>query len=548
MRSPRSRYLALVIALLLALSAGPGWARKPGGRARLAGPVKARVTSTSAIPWGRKANPNHPLRRQIRSKALLKATVNLMDDGELSQIPRHVRRALSKLAQKPQRELRKPRVQKAILQKLRARLGDEKFTEAVGGRLAGAKRAAQTLDQPPHPKLKADMIRGWGWKLLADKDRAFTDPTYLASLMRESGQSGAGHMVSAAKTKPEKLFQDAWRRIAPRNTRPVAYALTGSDANNLLYSIALKAARKRLKNNKIGSAEMLVFDSCFGGARGKIASAGFLNMGKYDGPNLDHVKVTSPHSYYFKPTAKKEIRRLEKLETKALQQIEQKVKTNKKPVGALLIEPIIGAKGVMFYRPEFMTKLRSLCDRLGIVVVADEILTGGGRTGKFFAYQHYKGFQPDFVTFGKGLQVAGVATVYRQKGLFLDFDHGQTTLQHYSEPLIKGARVMTRIHEGKLMENAVKVGEHMVRRIKAHDGKLDPNHTPQQDGSHARGPTRGMGLLVYSNNQYQGVRSAMYRLMPPLTITTREVDRLFTKGNLESKDSKPSTATILPPR
>ena len=542
MRINRARYLALFIALTLILSAGSGWARKRG-KGQAVRPARAPVTSVFAR--ARAINPNHPLRRQVRPRALLKATVNLMDDGELSQIPRHVRRALSKLAKKPQRELRKPKVQRAILEKLRARLGDEQFTAAVGGRLASAKKAVQLLDAPPHPRLKADMIRGWGWKLLSDKDRAFSDPSYLANLMRESGQSGAGHMVNAAKTKPEKLFQDAWRRIAPRNTRPVAFALTGSDANNLLYSIALKAARKRLKNNTIDSAEMLVFDSCFGGARGKIASAGFLNMGKYDGPKMEHVKVVSPHSYYFKPNGKKEIRRLEGLEAKALKQIEHKVKTNKKPVGAILIEPIIGAKGVMFYRPEFMSKLRALCDRLGIVVVADEILTGGGRTGKFFAYQHYKGFQPDFVTFGKGLQVAGVATVYRNKGLFLDFDHGQTTLQNYSEPLIKGARVMTRIHDGNLMENAVKVGQHMVRKIKAHDGRLDPNHTPEQDGSHAKGPTRGMGLLVYSNNQYKGVRSAMYRLMPPLTITTQEVDRLFTKKNL---DRNPSTATIPPPR
>ncbi len=535
----RSRYLALFLVAALLAASADGWARKRKGKA-----VRGKA-AVSAFSRPRPVNLNHPLRRQVRPRALLKATVTLMDDGELSQIPRHVRRALSKLAQKPQRELRKPRVQQAILTKLRARLGDEKFTATVGARLAGAKKAAQTLDQPPHPKVKADMIRGWGWKLLADKDKAFSDPSYLASLIRESGQSGAGNMVMASKTKPEKLFEDAWRRIAPRNTRPVAFALTGSDANNLLYAIARKAARKRLKNSKIDSAEVLVFDSCFGGARGKIASAGFLNMGKYSGPNLAHVKVTSPHSYYWKPKNPKEVRRLEKLEATALKQIEQKVKTNKKPVGAILIEPIIGAKGVMFYRPEFMTKLRTLCDRLGIVVVADEILTGGGRTGKFFAYEHYKGFQPDFVTFGKGLQVAGVATVYRDKGLYLDFDHGQTTLQHYSEALIKGARVMTRIKDGNLMENARRVGEQMVRRIKAHDPKLDSSHTPDKDGDHAKGPTRGMGLLVYSNNQYKGVRSAMYRLMPPLTITSQEVDRLFTKKNL---DQNPRPATIPPPR
>ena len=532
MRSLSHKFLAALLVLGLILCSVDASARDRRGRRPLAGPVKG--NKTSAVPWGRPANKNHPLRQQVRTKALIKATITLMDQGDLHQIPRHVRRALSKVAQRPQRDLRQPRVQQALLQRLRGRLGDQQYAEAVGGRVAGAKRAAQILDtQADGPKKpRADMNRGWGFKLLPDSDRAFSDPTYLTRLLRESGQSGTG-MVNSSPTKAAKLFQDAWRKIAPRNTRPVAFVLTGTDANNLLYSVALKAARKRLKK-KVDQAEMLVFDSCFGGARGKIAAAGFLGMGKYDQPGQDHVKISSPHSYHWKPTSKKEIQRLERAEAKALKQIEHKVKTNKIPIGGLLMEPIIGAKGVLFYRPQFLTRLRKLCDKLGVPIFADEILTGGGRTGKFFAYQHYKGFEPDFVTFGKGLQVSGIATVYRDKGLFLDFDHGQTTLNNYSEPLIKGAQVMTRIHDGKLMENAARVGAYMTQKIRAYDAKLDPNHTPERDGNHALGPTRGMGLLVYSNNFFHGVTTATARLMPPLTITRRDVDRIFARKNISS--------------
>ena len=116
----RSRYLALFLVAALLAASADGWARKRKGKA-----VRGKA-AVSAFSRPRPVNLNHPLRRQVRPRALLKATVTLMDDGELSQIPRHVRRALSKLAQKPQRELRKPRVQQAILTKLRARLGDEK--------------------------------------------------------------------------------------------------------------------------------------------------------------------------------------------------------------------------------------------------------------------------------------------------------------------------------------------------------------------------------------------------------------------------------------
>ena len=457
-----------------------------------------------------------------------------MENGDLHQVPRHVRKALSRVAGKHQRELRKPRVQRALLLKLRDRLGDQGFTEAVGSRASAVKKALGALDSAgtSGQGRSLDMNRGWGWKLLPDSDKAFSEPAFLANLTRESGQSGTG-MVKSSPTGAARRFLDAWRKIAPRNTQPVAFALTGSDANNMLYTIARKAASKRL-NRGVKEAEILVFDSCFAGARGKIAAAGFLGLSKHDQPSQEHVKVTSPHSYHWRPSDPREVRRLERAEARALKQIAQKVKSNGKPIGGLLIEPIIGAKGVLFYRPEFLTKVRALCDKLNVPIFADEILTGGGRTGKFFAYQHYKGFQPDFVTFGKGLQVSGIATVYRDSGLHLDFEHGQTTLKNYSEPLLKGAQVMTRIHEGKLMENAARVGEYMVKKIRAHDPKQDPGHTPDKDGNHALGPTRGVGLLVYSNVFFKGVTTATARLMPPLTFTERDVDRIFSRRNISS--------------
>ncbi len=525
-------FLACLLGIWILASVAPAQARHRTGRKALVGPLKSKVKG--ARGWGRKIDPNHPARRLVKPRALVKATVTLMDGGELAQVPRLVRKALSKVAGKHQRELRKPRVQRAVLSKLRTRLGDEAFTKAVGGRAAALKEALRVLDPPKGPGKgpSTDMNRGWGWKLLPERDRAFSDPTFLANMLRESSPGGTG-MVDSSPTGAAKLFKAAWRSIAPRNTQPVAFALTGTDANNMLYNIARKAASKRLKR-KVKDAEILVFDSCFGGARGKMGAAGFLGLGKYDQPSQAHVKVSSPHSYHFKPTNPKEIRRLERAEAKALKQIEQKVKGNKKPIGGLLIEPIIGAKGVLFYRPEFMAKLRTLCDRLGVPIFADEILTGGGRTGKFFAYQHYSKFEPDFVTFGKGLQVSGIATVYRNKGLMLDFEHGQTTLRAYSEPLLKGAQVMTRIKRDRLMENATRVGEYMVSKIRPHDPRLDPGHTPEKDGNHAEGPTRGLGLLVYSNVFFKGVKTATGRLMPPLTLTRKDVDKIFARRNISS--------------
>ncbi|MFN7824040.1 MAG: aminotransferase class III-fold pyridoxal phosphate-dependent enzyme [Pseudobdellovibrionaceae bacterium] len=53
----------------------------------------------------------------------------------------------------------------------------------------------------------------------------------------------------------------------------------------------------------------------------------------------------------------------------------------------------MGAKGVYFYRPQFLIKVQALAEKYQVHIFADEILTGGGRTGKFFAFQHNEGFQ-----------------------------------------------------------------------------------------------------------------------------------------------------------
>ena len=72
----------------------------------------------------------------------------------------------------------------------------------------------------------------------------------------------------------------------------------------------------------------------------------------------------------------------------------------------------------------------------------------------------------------------------------------------------------------------------MVRRLKTFDSKQDPNHSPEQDRHHAGGPTRGIGLLMYSEKRVSGVMDAMGRLMPYMSITKQDVDQLITKKNV----------------
>ena len=249
------------------------------------------------------------------------------------------------------------------------------------------------------------------------------------------------------------------------------------------------ASRPRMPN-------ILAFDGVYGGGRGRITGVGLLGMGRvWRGPQRseDHqpslllLQADRPGRDRAPEEAREQGARADRGGEDAGSAGRRHLhRADHRRQGRALLPSRVHEK------------LRALCDKLQVPIFADEVLTGGGRTGKFFAYQHYVGFEPDFVTFGKGLQVAGVAQVNR-KGVYWYAPHASTTVGHYSEPLLKGAQVLDRIREGKLMENATKVGARIVKNLQKHD-KVKPGDTPDTPSTVTEGPSRGIGMLIYTRH------------------------------------------------
>jgi taurine--2-oxoglutarate transaminase len=150
---------------------------------------------------------------------------------------------------------------------------------------------------------------------------------------------------------------------------------------------------------------------------------------------------------------------------RALEHLEQTIGfEGPSTIAAIILETIPGTAGIMPPPPGYLQGVRELCDRHGIVYIADEVMAGFGRTGKWFAFEHYD-VVPDLVTFAKGINsgyvpLGGVIISAEIADTFADrpFPGGLTYSGH---PLACAAAVasMTAMAEEGIVENAARIGE-----------------------------------------------------------------------------------------
>jgi len=146
--------------------------------------------------------------------------------------------------------------------------------------------------------------------------------------------------------------------------------------------------------------------------------------------------------------------------------------TNESNVAAVILEPVVGTNGVLIPPAEYFPKLRKICDANGVLLIADEVMTGWGRTGKWFAVDNWN-VQPDILVTAKGITSAYMplglcATTTKIAAHFDDhyFAHGHTYEAH---PMTLAPAVAT-IHEMQrlgLVDRANKIGAYIGEKLKA---------------------------------------------------------------------------------
>lgn len=132
-------------------------------------------------------------------------------------------------------------------------------------------------------------------------------------------------------------------------------------------------------------------------------------------------------------------------------------------VGAVFLEPVVGANGVLIPPAGYFDEVRRSCDRHGALLVIDEVLTGFGRTGRFFAHEHF-GVTPDLITVGKALTagygVLGAVLVHERVARTFEERVLACGLTNYAHPLgVAAAREALRVYDDEgLVQNAADLG------------------------------------------------------------------------------------------
>ena len=135
-------------------------------------------------------------------------------------------------------------------------------------------------------------------------------------------------------------------------------------------------------------------------------------------------------------------------------------------VAAIFIEPIQGEGGYVVAPDNFLRELRALCDRHGILLVADEVQSGVGRTGKWWAIEH-SGVQPDMVCLAKGIASGMPLGVCMTRAEVMDWKPGSHASTFGGNPVSIAAALATMdIIEREAMANAATVGEFMLERLR----------------------------------------------------------------------------------
>jgi putrescine aminotransferase len=312
---------------------------------------------------------------------------------------------------------------------------------------------------------------GYGRTVLADAAAA-----QMKTLAFSSAYGGFG-------TAPAIELAAKLAELAPGDLEVTYFASGGAEANDTAYKIARLYWKMRGEPGRVNIVSRVRdYHGLTYGATSATGMANFWKNFEPLAPGFLHAQAPDPYRYAGEgPAGAGYVRALEQVVLDA----------GPETVAAVIVEPVQGAGGVIVPPDDYLPLLRQLCDKYGLLLIADEVITGFGRTGRWFGMENWN-VNPDLMIFAKGvtsgyLPLSGVMltrpvhdTLKSVKG---PFAHGFTYSGHPTACAV-GLRNLQIIEDERLIERVAKNGEHLQRRL-------------QELRSHEIvGDVRGLGLIA----------------------------------------------------
>ncbi|MDP2645864.1 MAG: L-lysine 6-transaminase [Desulfobacterales bacterium] len=287
-------------------------------------------------------------------------------------------------------------------------------------------------------------------------------------------------------------FVDTFSRVGIPGYLPHAFFIEGGALaveNALKTAFDWKVRRNLSKGRKkeLGGS-VIHFQQAFHGRSGYTLSLTntfdprkTMHYPKFDWPRIVNPKITFPLDAY-------RLAEVEALEKKAIEQVKAAISKEADDLAAIIIEPIQGEGGDNHFRAEFFQALRNLCDENNLMLIMDEIQTGMGLTGKFWAHEHF-GVKPDIMSFGKKFQVCGILASTRVDevgcNVFEERSRISSTFGGNLIDMVRCTFILRVIEEESLVENARIQGDLLLSELKALSRELP----------HLVNNVRGKGLM-----------------------------------------------------
>ncbi|AFD07480.1 L-lysine 6-transaminase [Solitalea canadensis] len=268
-------------------------------------------------------------------------------------------------------------------------------------------------------------------------------------------------------------FVETFSRVGIPSYLPHAFFISGGA---LAVENALKTAMdwKVQKNFKKGHRvekgfKVIHFEQSFHGRSGYTLSLTNTLPDKtkwfaqFDWPRIVNPKLTFPY------TDDRHEAVIER-ELLAINQIKQAFIDNPDDICAIIIEPIQSEGGDNHFRREFLEKLRELCDENDALLIYDEVQTGVGLTGKFWAHEHFgENARPDILAFGKKMQVCGILAGGKvdevETNVFNVPSRINSTWGGNLADMVRSTKVLQIIEEDNLLTNSTIVGNYLHEKL-----------------------------------------------------------------------------------